>query len=405
MQQAWETGMETGTRMEHLRNRLRQQERNWERLAGRSSAASEQLAPKNKPSNADTEKIQAQQDESYILALLDEAEAKQQNSENDDLSSTPSEHDNGPDELIFDDLALEPNGSETLLCTSSQVTLSLKSFPQHLIGHPRFAAGVIAASLLVSVGLVLSGYCWFMLHGNSQTAEAVSMLGLTDAHDPLKESVQPVTGFTNLQKLQRQTGQERKNPPTAPEPAESLRNAFALPLLAQAMPSSEKRMLEEIKQDLKEPSGRPDPFSPLVRASDPNLLPGAAEEANEKRDILLDLQYTGFIGDVRSKDKVAIIKVNDPNSGQKTVIHKVGDSVWVEGERVLLKGISKEGLQVSLGGKTRWIELHPYDESSTSTTSTTSPSSTSTPASSADTTKASTDSSSSQKVVPLQELK
>jgi hypothetical protein len=258
--------------------------------------------------------------------------------------------------------------------------VSPTSIPQFLqstlLHHPRLIIGVSLASLLICAAYVGLGYWWVLSHNASQAAEPLGLLGVQEQSHSSWQKQTP--GLTNLHALQNQS-----SPSTAgqggvfvpPEPKEkdagssSLGTLVAMSGVAMSEPAQEITV-ESIKQDLKEPSGRPDPFSPLVEPADPLGQPNSAlsgqpdaEKKPEKRDVLVDLQYTGFIGDAHSKDKVAIIKVSDPLAGgTKTLIKKVGDSFLVEGERAVLKAVSKNGLQVTLSGQTRWLELHPYVE-------------------------------------------
>lgn len=114
-----------------------------------------------------------------------------------------------------------------------------------------------------------------------------------------------------------------------------------------------------IKRELHDPIGRSNPFDPLVHIDVPGVV---SEEKKEKRDVLLDLQYTGFIGDAYSREKLAIIRYSDPMGSTKTLLKKVGDAFLVEGERASINAISREGVRVILSGQKRWLALQPYTE-------------------------------------------
>jgi hypothetical protein len=113
-----------------------------------------------------------------------------------------------------------------------------------------------------------------------------------------------------------------------------------------------------IKRELHDPIGRSNPFDPLIHTD----VPGVVSEEVEKRDVFLDLQYTGFIGDAYSKEKLAIIRLNEPTGVSKTLLKKIGDSFLVEGERATIHAISREGVRVVLSGQKRWLALQPYTE-------------------------------------------
>lgn len=127
------------------------------------------------------------------------------------------------------------------------------------------------------------------------------------------------------------------------------------PTLVSSAPMSE----EKIKREMNDPLGRPDPFSPLVKEFDPStVVETKAVEA--PRDVLLDVSYTGFIGDKDSANKVAILHIADPGNTETTVIKKVGESFLVEGQSVTLRSIDSSGIRVNLAGNTRFLNLQSF---------------------------------------------
>ncbi len=131
--------------------------------------------------------------------------------------------------------------------------------------------------------------------------------------------------------------------------------------------------IADIRRDLQEPSGRHDPFSPLVKEPVPGSntgVPGGMSGFGNlgmlkpvKRDGFLDVAYSGFIGDTGAKDAVAIIKVNDiAGGGVKTLIKKTGDTFYIGNDQAQLKSLTKTAMLVKLGKTTRWVPLYAYQE-------------------------------------------
>lgn len=221
------------------------------------------------------------------------------------------------------------------------------------LSRPKIVASVIGLCLLASTIYAGLGYWWLTATEISQAAEPNGGL---KSQSLFKND----HGLENIKAIQN----------NIIVPDESLNTEETL--LAQAGPMKTFTM-KELKSDMTTPTGRPDPFSPLIQESDPlgglSSLNGPQKE--EKRDILNDLQYTGFIGDVNSKDIVAIIRVSDPAGEQKTLIKKVGESFYVEGERVFLKSIAKNNLTLRIEGVNRSLSLNPYQVITSAPTETT----------------------------------
>jgi len=113
-----------------------------------------------------------------------------------------------------------------------------------------------------------------------------------------------------------------------------------------------------------EPSGRPDPFAPLVGETAPGGAMMGPDGQPVEKDVMDSLQYVGFIGDMNAKDKVAMIKVSDSILGAKTLIKKAGDTFTVDGKALTLKSISKNQLQLKVKGQTRSLMLSATEDSS-----------------------------------------
>jgi hypothetical protein len=229
-----------------------------------------------------------------------------------------------------------------------------------LFTRPKLAAGIIGICVLTSsvyAGLGL----WWLNNGSpiSQAAEPVNMLNIDESEQIHRDNK---SLFKNIDSIQQHNI-------IVPNESDS-HKAPQRDLLAMAPAPSKTFDLQDIKRSISEPTGRPDPFEPLLGLNGEKQ--GPPEEV-QKRDILEDLQFTGFIGDINSKNKVAIIKVNDAVSGAtKTLIKKAGQTFMVEGEKVVLKAISKGSLLLSVSGETRVLSLNPYVESVASSSNSTS---------------------------------
>lgn len=217
------------------------------------------------------------------------------------------------------------------------------------LSKPKVVTGIIGLCLLASTVYAGIGYWWL---------NATSISHAAEPNRATEEILQPrgtQSLLNNIEALQ--------NDPhiIIPNEHEEINET----LLAQAGPAKTFTMAE-LKTDLSGAAGRPDPFSPLIQDGPAGFSP--LPDPNKKKDVLLDVQYTGFIGDMNSKDKVAIIRVMDPAGGTKTLIKKAGDSFYVDGERIMLNAISKNSLSLRVSGASRSLGLNPYQEISTATT-------------------------------------
>lgn len=219
------------------------------------------------------------------------------------------------------------------------------------LSRPKIVTGIIGICLLASTVYAGLGYWWLNATSLSHAAEPNS--GIESSATPRNND----SMFKNIETLQNETNIIIPN-----EQAD-----MGETLLAQAGPAKTFTMAE-LKSDLTGPTGRPDPFSPLIQEGNSAFSP--LEDPKKKKDVLLDVQYTGFVGDVNSKDKVAIIRVNDPASGAKTLIKKAGDSFYVDGERIVLNAIAKNNLSLRVSGASRNLSLNPYQEITTASAAT-----------------------------------
>jgi hypothetical protein len=205
---------------------------------------------------------------------------------------------------------------------------------------PPLAFGGLAIGLLLA-GLCVSGWQAMAFH----PANAARFRSLASA------SVQ--ADLRNLQRLQNSMNASGEGHLPSKSPTLLSQNTFSD---------------DSIKRELHDPIGRPDPFSPLFHEVDDT--PKVVAPVIQKRDILQDVSYTGFIGDNRSSGKVAILHIADPSGGETTVIKKSGETFDVEGQRVVLNTINADGIRVNFEGSNRWLTLQSYQASSQPTATT-----------------------------------
>lgn len=216
------------------------------------------------------------------------------------------------------------------------------------LSKPKLVLGSIALCLLASAIYAGLGY-WWLTSAEVSNAEPINML---QVDEPEERQDNTHTLLKNIKWL------EDHNPIVLPK-----EKPEPLSLLAQAEPA-QAITLEDIRNPMIEPTGRANPFSPLVQPN--GAFMEGSSEMQPKKDLLTDLQFNGFIGDIHSKSKVAIIKLSEPASGAKTLIKRAGESFTVEGEKVFLKNVSRDYLQLTIGGQTRRLFLNPYVEVSSS---------------------------------------
>lgn len=216
------------------------------------------------------------------------------------------------------------------------------------MSQPKLVAGVIGLCLLAASVYAGLGYWWISATGFSHAAEPDRAI---TSHQPTRPQTHSNSYFLkNIEALQKESHLIRPKPSAQSQER----------LIAQATPMK-TFTIKELKSSSTEPTGRPDPFSPLIQEGENGL--NALNDPKQKKDILADVQYTGFIGDVNNKNLVAVIRMTDPGTGEsKTLIKKTGDSFYVEGERIYLKGISKSGLTLRAEGVNRKLEINPYQE-------------------------------------------
>ena len=118
-------------------------------------------------------------------------------------------------------------------------------------------------------------------------------------------------------------------------------------------PEEESLMLQSIS-DLGE-TGKLDPFAPLVAG------PGEASfDPTKPKDILDNVLFTGFINDTNAKEKVAVIRIGDSIAGSITVVKKIGETFYLEDQKVMIKDIKAKTLYLSIAGARRTLSLTPY---------------------------------------------
>lgn len=231
---------------------------------------------------------------------------------------------------------------------------SLSSVRMHwggrALSHPKLVAGIIGFCLLISSMYAGLGYWWITGSGFSHAAEPDSTMASPYGDN---NKVKPSPHFLeNIEALQ--------NENNLIIPKESVEREEKL--IAQAKPQKTFTM-NELRHPVTEPTGRPDPFSPLIQEMGSGL--NTLNDPKDKKDILADVEYTGFIGDVNSKDIVAVIKIPDPAAGGfKSLIKKTGESFYVDGERIYLKAIAKSALILRAEGVNRNLAINPYSETS-----------------------------------------
>jgi hypothetical protein len=217
------------------------------------------------------------------------------------------------------------------------------------LNKPGLVAGVIGFCLLTASIYAGLGYWWITSTGFSHAAEPDSSMA-SPGNGPDKAKSRPHF-LENIETLQ------NENKLIIPKDSVQIDEK----LIAQGSPVKTFTM-DELRNPVTEPTGRPDPFSPLIQEKESEV--NAPVEPEEKRDILEDVEYTGFIGDVNSKNILAIIRLADPASGGfKTLIKKTGEFFYVDEERIYLKAITKSSLTLRAEGVNRNLELNPYQES------------------------------------------
>lgn len=213
-----------------------------------------------------------------------------------------------------------------------------------LLAKPRLVAGIAASfCVMATVTYIVAGLYWMAPQAAPAKDEPIAMMGIDEAATAEQAaSVEQVSKKTPLDGLAA-VGDE------------------ILAMAGIAEPGTEDKQNEKPLG----PSGRPDPFAPLVvppieggAASGP-MIPG---EDEGPRDPMEFLQYTGYIGELTSKDKVAIIRISDELQGEYTVIKKAGETFLVNGELVTLASIGPDALHLKIAGASRRLDLNPYVE-------------------------------------------
>lgn len=113
-------------------------------------------------------------------------------------------------------------------------------------------------------------------------------------------------------------------------------------------------------------AGRSDPFEPLFGQMSPE--PTVDERIEEitvtappvEQDVMDDVEYIGMIHDKKSESAVAMIRINDPYSGRKTLIKKLKESFLLDGRKLYVKSIDRYQVGLWVDGKMRYKSLNPY---------------------------------------------
>jgi hypothetical protein len=113
-------------------------------------------------------------------------------------------------------------------------------------------------------------------------------------------------------------------------------------------------------------AGRPDPFEPLFGQMSPNAT--VDERIEEititappvEQDVMDDVEYIGMIHDKKSDSAVAMIRVNDPYTGRKTLIKKLKEAFLLDGRKLYVKSIDRYQVGLWVDGKMRYKSLNPY---------------------------------------------
>ncbi|MEM0952093.1 MAG: hypothetical protein AAGI66_08135 [Cyanobacteria bacterium P01_H01_bin.74] len=100
-------------------------------------------------------------------------------------------------------------------------------------------------------------------------------------------------------------------------------------------------------------TGRDDPFKPLVYETD---LP-----EDDKKSPVDGLFYTGYVGSSSSKEAVAILQVNDPQTkAPSSLVKKLNETFPLNGYMATIKKIGSNTITVFVNGKNHVLQLEPY---------------------------------------------
>lgn len=104
---------------------------------------------------------------------------------------------------------------------------------------------------------------------------------------------------------------------------------------------------------------KPDPFAPML---DSYMNSAGLMTAGFERDILDSVKFTGFIDADDASEKVAILHINDPNTGEYTEVKRIGESFSLLDNKIVLKRINKGELKLTVDGTPRTLTLVPFEE-------------------------------------------
>jgi hypothetical protein len=236
----------------------------------------------------------------------------------------------------------------------------IESIGIKLLERPKLVMSLFGVGLLSCSVYIALGAWWFAGSSNHHPTEAVNLLNMAEPETKGHGSASTLNNIHALQQdtehpVSKKTGGPTSRSPHEPDllaQAEPQPTPMPAPMSALQAPEPEHEPIKD------EATGRPDPFSPLFSANGSALV---SKPEDAKKDVLEGVRYTGFIGDLNSKDKVAIIRVSDSVTGTaKTWIKKVGEKMTVNGETVWVKAISKRSLSLHASGEFRQLSMQEY---------------------------------------------
>jgi hypothetical protein len=318
-----------------------------EKMAGELQAQTEDWQTTDNP-NADIEALRA----AYQMVLASDAMANLKASSIRQRDPQPSRFLQTlrqlPQEKIKTPRVQEPRQTEPASSLwewdALEETEKADSWRKRLLKQPTWFVS-LSIGLCIAVSAAYAGLGYWLLMSGTPSQAAETSIFLNRQEKDLKDST--TSGLENLQKLQEQSRGG------IVVPKENSSETEALNLLAMA-----KSPLENLTSSLpglkKESVGRPDPFAPLLQEGVDNI-----PLMLQPKDILDDVMFTGFVDDVNAKDKVAIIQVSSGGLPQ-TLVKKIGESIVIDGEKLILKNITKDAVTLSVKGKSRRLALTPY---------------------------------------------
>lgn len=222
---------------------------------------------------------------------------------------------------------------------------SLTSWGGIAAGLSRMSNAQIAVALTISLCMALSmiyagfAYAWLWLGVEHPVGdEPIAMSGIVE--ETSAETAGLSRGALPFSADAARSGKD----PSAESKAEGKHYDFTKKLLSADAPLLMLGMKESL-------GNIEDPFAPLIRPVEAGMPALPPEEV----DILADVEYAGFIGDVKAKDKVAIIR-----TVEGTMVKKTGESFSLSGEKVWVSEIAPQYIRLKVQGQKRTLPLAPY---------------------------------------------